>query len=132
MDLDKVLQELSLPSASEINIEPGADNQLVVNRSEDGRLHIENLARPQQCEEIFFQEMERYMEEKGGRCFKSTLAPGGLKLYVTEVSEKILRKVVLPHVEQEAAKQEWTVKHDEGPLVVDKHGTVKWSEIVIA
>lgn len=83
-------------------------------------------------EEKFFRKLEEYMEEKGGYVQKELLVIGGLKAYISGISEKMLREVIISYIQEEAAEYKWTAKLDDGPLVVDEHGTVKWSEIVIA
>lgn len=118
---DEIVEELKAGSKS-CSINPLASGDLELKAK-----HISLDA-----DGTFLNKMRTYLEEKGGHCVHEGLAVGGLKLYVTGVSEKLLREVVLPYVRLEAAEFEWTVKFDEGPLVVDEHGTVKWSEMVIA
>jgi len=76
--------------------------------------------------------LELYIkEELGGACSVHSLPCEGFSLGIWDISEKMLRGVIIPHIECEAERFDCAVKLDEGRITT-KDGHVHWAEVIIA
>ncbi len=79
----------------------------------------------------FFSELQTYIRDKGGQCSHENLTMTGLKLYLFEIPEKMLKEVVIPEIERMATDIGWAIKVQEDTILV-RNGVVRWAEIIIA